>query len=152
MQSFIFFSLLLVSAASFGIDCSTYDMVGLQFFASRMHKDVCFPFCHSCRILHLAIIHEDEFIAQQLIQIFPKEVLDIQNNLYQVSATLLFPLHKRTSSFCWNFSIQSDFLLYGISIVETVALFLSLYFQRTVVPLYLQPVLSQGRHCGWFQC
>lgn len=43
------------------------------------------PLCHSCRILHLAIIHEEEFIAQQLIQIFPKDVLDIQNNLYQVS-------------------------------------------------------------------
>ncbi len=50
--------------------------------------------CLSCRILHLAIIHEDELIAQQLIQIFPKEVLDIQNNLYQVSATRVFPLYK----------------------------------------------------------
>lgn len=43
-----------------------------------------------CRILHLAIIHEEEFIAQQLIQLFPKNVLDIQNNLYQVSLTCLF--------------------------------------------------------------
>ncbi|KAK7907629.1 hypothetical protein WMY93_016241 [Mugilogobius chulae] len=34
-------------------------------------------------ILHLAIIHEDEPFAQQLIDFFPKEVLDIQNNLYQ---------------------------------------------------------------------
>lgn len=34
-------------------------------------------------ILHLAIIHEDEQFAQQLIDIFPTEVLDIQNNLYQ---------------------------------------------------------------------
>uniref|UniRef100_A0A3P8SNV7 Adenosine 3'-phospho 5'-phosphosulfate transporter 1 n=1 Tax=Amphiprion percula TaxID=161767 RepID=A0A3P8SNV7_AMPPE len=41
-------------------------------------------------ILHLAIIHEDEFIAQELIQLFPKEVLDIQNNLYQS------PLHLAT--------------------------------------------------------
>lgn len=41
-------------------------------------------------ILHLAIIHEDEFIAQQLIRIFPKEVLDIQNNLHQS------PLHLAT--------------------------------------------------------
>lgn len=41
-------------------------------------------------ILHLAIIHEDEHIAQQLIDIFPKEVLDIQNNLYQT------PLHLAT--------------------------------------------------------
>lgn len=38
-------------------------------------------------ILHLAVIHEDEQFAQQLIDIFPKEVLDIQNNLYQT------PLH-----------------------------------------------------------
>lgn len=45
---------------------------------------------HICRILHLAIIHEEEFIAQQLIQLFPKNVLDIQNNLYQVSLTCLF--------------------------------------------------------------
>ncbi|XP_034555701.1 NF-kappa-B inhibitor epsilon [Notolabrus celidotus] len=41
-------------------------------------------------ILHLAIIHEEEFITQQLIEIFPKEVLDIQNNLYQT------PLHLAT--------------------------------------------------------
>ncbi|KAK5879890.1 hypothetical protein CesoFtcFv8_022968 [Champsocephalus esox] len=41
-------------------------------------------------ILHLAIIHEEEFISKQLIQIFPKEVLDIQNNLYQT------PLHLAT--------------------------------------------------------
>ncbi|XP_074540788.1 NF-kappa-B inhibitor epsilon [Halichoeres trimaculatus] len=41
-------------------------------------------------ILHLAIIHEEKFIAQQLIQIFPKDVLDIQNNLYQS------PLHLAT--------------------------------------------------------
>lgn len=34
-------------------------------------------------ILHLAIIHEDETFAQQLIDLFPTEVLDIQNNLYQ---------------------------------------------------------------------
>lgn len=46
-----------------------------------------FIFLLHCSILHLAIIHEDEFIAKQLIQIFPKEVLDIQNNLYQVSDT-----------------------------------------------------------------
>ncbi|KAF7661588.1 hypothetical protein LDENG_00257740 [Lucifuga dentata] len=41
-------------------------------------------------ILHLAIIHEDELIAHQLIEIFPKDVLDIQNNLYQT------PLHLAT--------------------------------------------------------
>ncbi|RVE55713.1 hypothetical protein OJAV_G00228660 [Oryzias javanicus] len=41
-------------------------------------------------ILHLAIIHEETCIAQELIQLFPKEVLDIQNNLYQS------PLHLAT--------------------------------------------------------
>uniref|UniRef100_H3DG45 Nuclear factor of kappa light polypeptide gene enhancer in B-cells inhibitor, epsilon n=1 Tax=Tetraodon nigroviridis TaxID=99883 RepID=H3DG45_TETNG len=41
-------------------------------------------------ILHLAIIHEEELFAQQLIQLFPKNVLDIQNNLYQS------PLHLAT--------------------------------------------------------
>ncbi|XP_049613093.1 NF-kappa-B inhibitor epsilon [Syngnathus scovelli] len=41
-------------------------------------------------ILHLAIIHEDTSIAKQLIQLFPKEVLDIQNYLYQS------PLHLAT--------------------------------------------------------
>uniref|UniRef100_A0A3P9L3A0 Nuclear factor of kappa light polypeptide gene enhancer in B-cells inhibitor, epsilon n=1 Tax=Oryzias latipes TaxID=8090 RepID=A0A3P9L3A0_ORYLA len=41
-------------------------------------------------LLHLAIIHEDTHIAQELIQLFPKEVLDIQNNLYQS------PLHLAT--------------------------------------------------------
>ncbi|XP_077566837.1 NF-kappa-B inhibitor epsilon [Stigmatopora nigra] len=41
-------------------------------------------------ILHLAIIHEEALIANQLIQLFPKEVLDIQNNLYQS------PLHLAT--------------------------------------------------------
>ncbi|CAL8316998.1 unnamed protein product [Boreogadus saida] len=41
-------------------------------------------------ILHLAIIHEDQYFAHQLIQWFPKDVLDIQNNLYQT------PLHLAT--------------------------------------------------------
>ncbi|XP_017267260.1 NF-kappa-B inhibitor epsilon [Kryptolebias marmoratus] len=41
-------------------------------------------------ILHLAIIHEDILIALELIHLFPKEVLDIQNNLYQS------PLHLAT--------------------------------------------------------
>ncbi|KAJ0060969.1 hypothetical protein NL108_003284 [Boleophthalmus pectinirostris] len=40
-------------------------------------------------ILHLAIIHEDEKFAQQLIDLFPKEVLDIQNNLYQVTCQIM---------------------------------------------------------------
>nr|XP_040016322.1 NF-kappa-B inhibitor epsilon isoform X1 [Gasterosteus aculeatus aculeatus] len=41
-------------------------------------------------ILHLAIIHEDRFIAHQLMQLFPQDVLNIQNNLYQS------PLHLAT--------------------------------------------------------
>lgn len=41
-------------------------------------------------ILHLAIIHEISPLAKNLIQIFPREVLDIQNNLYQS------PLHLAT--------------------------------------------------------
>ncbi|XP_037541493.1 NF-kappa-B inhibitor epsilon [Nematolebias whitei] len=41
-------------------------------------------------ILHLAIIHENILIALELIHLFPKEVLDIQNNLYQS------PLHLAT--------------------------------------------------------
>ncbi|XP_036406254.1 NF-kappa-B inhibitor epsilon [Megalops cyprinoides] len=41
-------------------------------------------------ILHLAIIHEETEFALQLIQLFPKDVLDIQNNLYQT------PLHLAT--------------------------------------------------------
>lgn len=41
-------------------------------------------------ILHLAIIHEETSFAQELIELFPKEVLDIQNNLYQS------PLHLAT--------------------------------------------------------
>lgn len=54
--------------------------------------------CHTCRLLHLAIIHEEDFITEQLIQLFPKEVLDIQNNLYQVNATGLFPLHRPSAA------------------------------------------------------
>ncbi|AWP20209.1 putative NF-kappa-B inhibitor epsilon [Scophthalmus maximus] len=50
---------------------------------------VCFVL-HRSTFLHLAIIHEDDFITQHLIEIFPKEVLDIQNNLYQS------PLHLAT--------------------------------------------------------
>ncbi|XP_058469135.1 dynein regulatory complex subunit 5-like isoform X2 [Solea solea] len=42
------------------------------------------------KFLHLAIIHEDDLITQHLIDLFPKEVLDIQNNLYQS------PLHLAT--------------------------------------------------------
>ncbi|MEQ2168999.1 hypothetical protein GOODEAATRI_020451 [Goodea atripinnis] len=41
-------------------------------------------------ILHLAIIHEDIFSSKELIHLFPQEVLDIQNNLYQS------PLHLAT--------------------------------------------------------
>lgn len=41
-------------------------------------------------ILHLAIIHEEQDFAHQLIDLFPRELLDIQNNLYQT------PLHLAT--------------------------------------------------------
>lgn len=41
-------------------------------------------------ILHLAIIHEEQGFAQQLMDLFPHELLDIQNNLYQT------PLHLAT--------------------------------------------------------
>lgn len=56
------------------------------FFSSVI--DNVFAFLLFCRVLHLSIIHEDIYFTQYLIQIFPKEVLDIQNNLYQVSTTL----------------------------------------------------------------
>lgn len=69
------------------------DYVKLQVFAGILDNSffllclfVCFVALH--RMLHLAIIHEEEVIAQQLIQLFPKEVLDIQNNLYQVSVDI----------------------------------------------------------------
>ncbi|XP_048841910.1 NF-kappa-B inhibitor epsilon [Brienomyrus brachyistius] len=41
-------------------------------------------------ILHLAIIHEKLDFAEKLVDLFPKEILDIQNNLYQT------PLHLAT--------------------------------------------------------
>lgn len=41
-------------------------------------------------ILHLAIIHEEERFARQLIDLFPPDLMDIQNNLYQT------PLHLAT--------------------------------------------------------
>ncbi|XP_012682103.1 NF-kappa-B inhibitor epsilon [Clupea harengus] len=41
-------------------------------------------------ILHLAIIHEAVDFADQLIKLFPKEILNLQNNLYQT------PLHLAT--------------------------------------------------------
>ncbi|XP_062406939.1 NF-kappa-B inhibitor epsilon [Sardina pilchardus] len=39
-------------------------------------------------ILHLAIIHEAVEFADRLIELFPKEVLDLQNNLYQTALHL----------------------------------------------------------------
>ncbi|XP_041951642.1 NF-kappa-B inhibitor epsilon [Alosa sapidissima] len=41
-------------------------------------------------ILHLAVIHEAVQFAEWLIELFPKQVLDLQNNLYQT------PLHLAT--------------------------------------------------------
>lgn len=87
---------------------------------------------HTCRILHLAIIHEEDSITQQLIQIFPKDVLDIQNNLYQVNATYLSLITRHAAEYA------------GIS--KSKSLWKQWYylylFHRTVVPLYLQSVLS----------
>lgn len=77
-------------------------------------------------MLHLAIIHEEEVIAQQLIQLFPKEVLDIQNNLYQVSVDIVALL----------FPAVCDFLLISVLIAEAE------HFQRTLVPLYFQSASS----------
>ena len=120
--------------------CTT-AFVGLLLNVNRV-----FFLCHLCRILHLAIIHEEEFIAQQLIQLFPKEVLDIQNNLYQVSDSFHYTLRLGREFL----RTQSDFLISWLWKLQHY-LYLQ-YFQRDVVPLYLQSVLSQGRHCGWFQC
>ncbi|MBN3275224.1 IKBE inhibitor, partial [Polyodon spathula] len=41
-------------------------------------------------ILHLAVIHEEQHFALYLISLFPKDVLDMQNDLYQT------PLHLAT--------------------------------------------------------
>lgn len=100
---------------------------------------------HICRILHLAIIHEEEFIAQQLIQLFPKNVLDIQNNLYQVSLTSLF---LTTSSFYWNFLLPSGFLSVVILFLETLPLFLFVLLEKRCSSLWAD---WERRHCGWFQ-
>ncbi|XP_036438099.1 NF-kappa-B inhibitor epsilon [Colossoma macropomum] len=45
-------------------------------------------------ILHLAIIHELKPFAHELISLFPKEVLDIQNNLYQTPMHLAVYLNQ----------------------------------------------------------
>lgn len=87
--SVFFFS---VCVCVWGGDSPMLDYVKLQVFAGILDNFfllcsfVCFVALH--RMLHLAIIHEEEVIAQQLIQLFPKEVLDIQNNLYQVSVDI----------------------------------------------------------------
>uniref|UniRef100_A0A8C6K603 Nuclear factor of kappa light polypeptide gene enhancer in B-cells inhibitor, epsilon n=1 Tax=Nothobranchius furzeri TaxID=105023 RepID=A0A8C6K603_NOTFU len=60
---------------------------------SRIKRIEVIVFDLFCRILHLAIIHEDTQVALELIELFPKEVLDIQNNLYQVSFTIIRKLH-----------------------------------------------------------
>lgn len=46
--------------------------------------------------LHLAIIHEAKDFAGQLIELFPREVLDIQNNLYQTALHLATYLNLPT--------------------------------------------------------
>ncbi|XP_028295831.1 NF-kappa-B inhibitor epsilon [Gouania willdenowi] len=59
-------------------------------------------------LLHLAIIHNEVEIAQELTQIFPKEVLDIQNNLYQT------PLHLAT--YLNLTSVVKDLVNKGVSL------------------------------------
>lgn len=92
--------------------------------------------------MHLAIIHENIFIALELILLLPKEVLDIQNNLYQVSFT--------NGSFLGFFFLTSnlkkrDFLITTPLNVEALAfVFISLCFQRIVLPFYVQSVPLPG--------
>ncbi|XP_051511602.1 NF-kappa-B inhibitor epsilon-like [Myxocyprinus asiaticus] len=59
-------------------------------------------------ILHLAIIHEEQHFAHQLIELFPRELLDIQNNLYQT------PLHLAT--YLNQHSIVKDLVANGVSL------------------------------------
>ncbi|XP_056620516.1 NF-kappa-B inhibitor epsilon [Triplophysa dalaica] len=59
-------------------------------------------------ILHLAIIHEEEDFAHQLIDLFPHELLDIQNNLYQT------PLHLAT--YLNQPSVVKKLLVKGVSL------------------------------------
>uniref|UniRef100_A0A673IS20 NF-kappa-B inhibitor epsilon-like n=1 Tax=Sinocyclocheilus rhinocerous TaxID=307959 RepID=A0A673IS20_9TELE len=54
-------------------------------------------------ILHLAIIHEEECFARQLIDLFPPELMDIQNNLYQKPVLgINKPLHVACEYGFWD--------------------------------------------------
>ncbi|XP_051953993.1 NF-kappa-B inhibitor epsilon-like [Xyrauchen texanus] len=59
-------------------------------------------------ILHLAIIHEEQHFSHQLIELFPRDLLDIQNNLYQA------PLHLAT--YLNQHSIVKDLVAKGVSL------------------------------------
>lgn len=105
--------------------------------AADVNADISVLLLHFCRILHLAIIHEEEFIAHQLIQLFPKNVLDIQNNLYQVSLHASASLQQLLLEFLDpQWLPLSWYLVCGNGAV----IFVPLCFQRNVVPLYLQIV------------
>lgn len=97
------------------------------------------------RMLHLAIIHEEEVIAQQLIQLFPKEVLDIQNNLYQVSVEIVALL---IPSVC-DFLRISVFDCRGSALPENSCS--SLFSGLPSLPSLPNPLPSptphQGSHC-----
>ncbi|XP_066532612.1 NF-kappa-B inhibitor epsilon [Hoplias malabaricus] len=47
-------------------------------------------------LLHLAIIHEWKTLAHELIKLYPKEILNIQNNLYQTPLHLAVYLNQST--------------------------------------------------------
>ncbi|TRY60407.1 hypothetical protein DNTS_007169 [Danionella cerebrum] len=59
-------------------------------------------------ILHLAIIHEELRLAHHLIELFPAELLDIQNNLYQT------PLHLAT--YLCQMSVVQQLMQRGVSL------------------------------------
>ncbi|XP_051500409.1 NF-kappa-B inhibitor epsilon [Myxocyprinus asiaticus] len=59
-------------------------------------------------ILHLAIIHEEQHFALQLIDLFPRDLLDIQNNLYQT------PLHLAT--YLNQHTVVKDLVAKGVSL------------------------------------
>ncbi|XP_053568721.1 NF-kappa-B inhibitor epsilon, partial [Bombina bombina] len=51
-------------------------------------------FCVSCRFLHLAVIHCMPHIALYFTSLLPKEILDIQNDLYQTALHLAVYLNQ----------------------------------------------------------
>lgn len=136
-----------------GVDCSIWVHAQLQVFADIIAEGLCLLLLlllPICRILHLAIIHEEEFIAQQLIQLFPKNVLDIQNNLYQVSLTHLF--HTSQQLLLEFPDPQPLPLSAGVFFMELVPLFLCLCYLCVHVKCCTSLfAVWQSRHCGWFR-